>query len=294
LNKGKSLFVAGGSVLAVLLCIWLGFNAWTITPAGAGKVGVLFGNIDPVPLSSGFSVVNPLKKFIKFDLKDQSHTWDDVGVPAQDKLTSRMDVTVVFDTSLAAIPELYRTIGTLEEVRTKHFTKKVMSVMREVGKSVMKSEDFFKDETQQMMQTFMEDSLQEYFTPLGVNIKTVMFSDVQLPTVVTQAVIATKKRTEQLNMEKAQLAIEEQKAQRAVKTAEAANDSATHKAQAKVKMADAKAYALLKVKTAEAAGNRKLANSLTSTLVAYTQAKNWDGKLPTTSLGSTTPMLKIN
>ena len=138
----KHILTVGGTVLSVIFTIWLGMNCWTITSAGHGKVGVLMGSVDSVPVAAGFTFVNPIKKFVDFDLKDQSTTWDNVGVPAQDKLTSTMDVTVIFDTSLSALPEMYRTIGTLDQVVNKHFTKKVMSVMREVGKSVEFSEVF--------------------------------------------------------------------------------------------------------------------------------------------------------
>lgn len=288
----KHILVVVSLVLAVLFGSWFSLNCWTIAGAGHGKVGVLFGDVDKTPVT-GFNFVNPLKSFIDFDLKDQSYTWDNVGVPAQDKLTSTMDVTIVFDTELSALPEMYRTIGTLDQVVTKHFTKKVMSVMREVGKSVKVSEDFFRNETQLMMQSFMEDSLREYFAPIGISIKAVMFSDVQLPPVVTAAVIKTKERTELVNQERAQLEIVELQQQKAVKIAEANNTSATQNAEATIKDARAKAEAILVVKTAEAKGNAKLSKSITPQLVDYVRAKGWDGKLPTTSLGATTPMLNL-
>lgn len=289
----KHILIVASIVIAVLFGSWFSLNCWTITGAGHGKVGVLMGDVDPTPISSGFSFVNPIKKFIDFDLKDQSYTWENVGVPSRDKLTTTMDVTVIFDTNLASTPEIYRTIGTLNQVVSKHLTKKVMSSMREVGKSVAVSEDFFNDATQTMMQVFMEDSLREYFSSIGVNIKSVLFNDVVLPRVVQDAVIKTKERTEAVNQERAQLEIVELQQQKAVKIAEANNTSATQNAEATIKNADAEAHAILIVKTAEANGNAKLAKSITPELVEYVKAKGWNGSYITTSLGATTPMLNL-
>ena len=50
--------------------------------------------------------------------------------------------------------------------------------------------------------------------------------------------------------------------------------------------ADAEAYAITKKAEAEAEANKLIAESITEGLIEYTQAHNWDGKLPGTYVGT--------
>lgn len=288
---GKSIATVVGTVVVFLFCIFVGLNSWTTVPAGHGKVGTLFGKVQPTPLVAGFHVINPLVKFTKFDLKDQSYTWDNVGVPAQDKLTSTMDVTVIFDTDILATPEMLRTVGNLDAMVSKHVTKKVFSVMREVGKSVKESQSFFTEETQLYMQSYMDQNLREYFEPKGIQIKSVLFSDVRLPSVVTAAVIKTKERQEELNREKAQLQIVEQQQLAKVKSAEADYKASVESAKAIKVNADAEAYKIAAEADAQSKANTKLSKSVSPALVDYIRANNWNGVLPSTMLADGTNML---
>ena len=60
--------------------------------------------------------------------------------------------------------------------------------------------------------------------------------------------------------------------------------------------ADADAYELLTKAEAEAQANRKIAESLTDGLIAYTYAENWNGELPTfmTGDGAMLPMFDMS
>ena len=52
--------------------------------------------------------------------------------------------------------------GDLNDVIVKLLTPKVRSLLREAGKTVAKSQDFYLDTTQRDMQMFMEDGLTDY------------------------------------------------------------------------------------------------------------------------------------
>ena len=58
--------------------------------------------------------------------------------------------------------------------------------------------------------------------------------------------------------------------------------------------ADAEAYAITAKAAAEAEANQKVAESLTDELIEYTQAQLWDGKLPTTYVGSSDSLHVLN
>lgn len=57
---------------------------------------------------------------------------------------------------------------------------------------------------------------------------------------------------------------------------------------------DTYARNVLTMAEAQAAANRKVADSLTSNLVQYEALKHWDGKLPTFTGGGAIPFINVN
>lgn len=262
--------------------------------AGHNEVATLFGKINPVPYGEGFHIVNPLLRFTSFDLRQQTNTWTKVQVPSQDKLKTSMDVSVTFKIDGGRTPVIYQETGRLEDVIVKHITPKVRSLLREAGKTVKQSQDFYLDTVQQQMQIYMEDGLRSYLEPKGVLVQAVLFRDITLPSVVTSAVIQTKERQEQLEREKAQLKIVEQQAQQQVKQAEAKQEAAKSEAKAVRIHADARAYKIEKDATAQARANKLLADSITPELIQYNSVQRWNGKYPQTLLSGQPGGLILN
>ena len=175
--------------------------------------------------------------------------------------------------------------GGLNDVVVKLLTPKVRSLLREAGKTVAKSQDFYLDTTQRDMQLFMEDGLTDYMFKKGITVEAVLFRDITLPQVVTSAVIQTKERQEQLEREKAQLRIVEQQAQQQEKQAEAREQAAKSDANAVRTLADAEAYQIEKLADAQARANTVLAKSVTSSLIKYNAIAKWNGAYPQTLMG---------
>lgn len=269
--------------IAALILI-VAMNSYTTIKAGHNKVATLFGDVHMQAYDEGFHFVNPLLKFTSFDLRLLTYTWDKIQVPSQDKLKSTMDVSVTFRLDGARTPRIFQETGRLEDVVQKHITPKVRSLLREAGKTVAKSQDFYLDTVQQELQIYMEDGLRSYLEPKGIIIEAVLFRDITLPQVVTSAVIQTKERQEQLEREKAQLNIVEQQAQQQVKQAEAREQAAISDANAKRTQADAEAYRILKEAEAQAHANKVLAGSVTSALIQYNSVQRWNGSYPQTLL----------
>ncbi|MEM7363519.1 MAG: SPFH domain-containing protein [Pseudomonadota bacterium] len=274
----------GGIVLGLAVLVFA-FNCYTTVSAGHNKVATLFGEVQTEPLGEGFHIVNPLLNFTEFDLRAQTFTWEGVQVPSQDKLKTSMDVSVTFRLDGGRTPTILKETGRLDDVLTKHITPKVRSLLREAGKSVQQSQDFYLDTVQLELQTSMEEGLTDYLYGKGVIVDAVLFRDITLPPVVTSAVVQTKERQEQLEREKAQLQIVEQQAQQQVKQAQAREQAAVADANAKRTQADAEAYRIEIEAQAEAKANEVLARSVTGELIQYNSVKQWDGKYPTTLLG---------
>jgi len=283
-----------GFVGATLLLIILIFNSYTTVDAGHDKVATLFGKVQPEAYPEGFHIVNPLLNFVDFDLREQTYTWEKVQVPSQDKLKTSMDISVTFRLDGARTPMILQETGRLKDVVTKHITPKVRSLLREAGKTVNQSQDFYQDSVQQQLQSYMEDGLREYLEPKGVIVMAVLFRDITLPQVVTSAVIQTKERQEQLEREKAQLKIVEQQAQQQVKQAEARQMAAVADANAKRTRADAEAYRITKEAEAQAKANQLLAKSVTPVLIRYNAIQKWNGEYPQTLMSGKTDGLILS
>lgn len=269
-------------VIVVLVAAFIALNAYTTVPAGHNKVATLFGKIQSEPLGEGFHIVNPLLSFTSFDLRQLTYTWEKVQVPSQDKLKTSMDVSVTFRLDGSRTPKILKETGGLEEVVNKHVTPKVRSLLREAGKTVKQSQDFYLDAVQLELQRYMEGGLTEYLEAKGVIVEAVLFRDITLPQVVTSAVIQTKERQEQLEREKAQLKIVEQQAQQQVKKAEAKEKAAIAEANAKRTQADAEAYRIIAEAEAQAKANKVLSQSITSELIRYNSVDKWNGAYPQT------------
>lgn len=270
----------------LLTALALATRGVTTVPPGHNQVATLFGSVQPEPYGEGIHLVNPLLAFVSFDLRQQTYTFQKVQVPSQDKLKTSMDVSVTLRLEGKDTPEILRNTGTLDDVIEKHVTPKVRSLLREAGKSVGKSQDFYLEEVQQELQTYMEVGLADYLAPKGVVIEAVLFRDITLPEVVRNAVVQTKERQEQLEREKAQLKIVEQQAQQQVMEAQAREQAALSNAAAKRTESDAEAYRILREAEAQSDANARLAGSLTPELLRYNAVARWDGAYPQTLVGS--------
>lgn len=277
-----------------LLGLMVFFNAYTTVEAGHNKVATLFGKVQPEPYAEGFHLVNPLLDFVSFDLRQLTYTWEKVQVPSQDKLKTSMDVSVTFKLKPERTPQILQESGLLKDVVDKHITPKVRSLLREAGKTVAQSQDFYQDSVQQELQVYMENGLTEYLEAKGVLVTAVLFRDITLPKVVTVAVIQTKERQEQLEREKAQLKIVEQQAQQQVKQAEAREMAAVADANAKRTQADAEAYRITKEAAAQAQANELLSKSVTKPLISYNAIQKWNGAYPQTLMGGSAEGLILN
>jgi len=212
-NPVRRISIGSGLALATFALIMQSIT--TVAP-GHNKVSTLFGEVHPAPYTEGIHLVNPLLSFTAFDLRQQTRTWQQVDVPAQDKLETTMDVSLTFRIDGDTTPRILQDTGTLDDVIERHVTPKVRSLLREAGKSVPLSQDFFREAVQQELQAYMEAGLTRYLRPKGVIVEAVLVRDITLPEVVRNAVIQTKERQEQLEREKAQLQIVEQQAQKQV------------------------------------------------------------------------------
>jgi regulator of protease activity HflC (stomatin/prohibitin superfamily) len=288
-NKTIALWLTGG--VAMLIALIIAFNAWTIVGVGKEKVGSTFGKVHESALTSGFHIVNPLADFERYDLQEVTYTWEDMGVPAQDNLKTSMDVAITGHFMSGMTAMVRENIGSSDGFMASQVNRRVPAMIVEVGKELAKdSQDFYGETTLARMETEIKFRLNAELNDRGYNITTVKFSDINLPIVVTDAIVKTKQRQQEVNEQAASLDIAALKAQEKTAQAQAADKSAEYNASAVIKAADAEFYRVTKV----AEGNVLLGKSASQALVSLKEAEAgllWNGVMPTTMMGQTPSVL---
>lgn len=252
-------------------------------PAGHVKVATLFGKVQDNNYREGLHIVNPLLAFTAFDLRQKTHM-ETAGIPAEDKLITKMDVSVQYRTVGEMAPDILRNTGTTEALIQVHMIPKLRSILREQGKGVAVSQDFFKEAVQRQLQETLQLGLAEFLAPKGLQIETILIRDVQLPEVIRTAITETKKREQEVLKQQAELERFATEQDQKVKQAESELKAAKLEAQKIKELADAEAYKINVI-------NKTLAQS--PNYIELKRVEQWNGVLPVYAGGENIPMIDL-
>lgn len=286
--RNIKLAIAGG-VLG-LVAVITAFNSFTIVDDGTVKTKTFLGKVDPSPVLPGLNFpINPFASFDTFSTKDIAMKFDKLQVPSQDKFKSTVDVTVMLQFDGAKAPINKINAGSQDQALDRYVTEKLLSTIREFGKSVPRAQDLFDAKVQNELQVAIQQEVEDYARPYGYTVKQVFIQDVTLPEVIMQQVTNTKIREEQVNAEKANLLKVETISQQQIKQAESAKLARVQQAEANERDADAKLYAAQK----EAEANRALQQTITPEMIKWKQldvemlrAERYKGDVPQTVVGA--------
>lgn len=275
--------------LGVVAALWLVPNMYTIVSDGTVKTQTFMGKVDPKPVLPGFHIVNPLASFDTFSTKDIAMKFEKLQVPSQDKFKSTVDMTVMlqFDGNKAPINRI--NAGSQDQALDKYVTEKLLSTVREFGKSVPKAQDLFDAKVQNQLQIAIQQEVEDYARPYGYTVKQVFLQDITLPDVIMEQVTNTKIREEQVNAARAELAKVEQTSQQAVKKAVAERQARENMALANERDADAMLHAAKK----QAEANAVLQRTITPEMIRWKEldvqmkrAEKYQGGVPHTVMGA--------
>lgn len=270
---------AGGSAALIVLLI----SCMMTVPAGHIKVATLFGKVQDQPYQEGLHFVSPLLDFTVFDLRQKTHK-ETAGIPAEDKLITNMDVSVQYRTVGAMTPDILRNTGSTDALIQVHLVPKLRSILREQGKGVATSQDFFKESIQRQLQQTLQEGLVEYLSPKGIEVEAVLIRDVVLPAVIRDSITETKKREQEVLKQQAELERFATEQDQKVKQAESEYKAAKMEAQKIKELADAEAYKIEAI-------NKTLAKS--PNYIELKKVEQWNGVLPVYSGGDNTPMIDL-
>lgn len=229
-------------IIVVVLVVLFGSRFFKVVPAGHVGVATLFGDVVDRSFESGLHLpVNPLYDWVLFDIREKTHT-ETAAVPSQDQLQTEIDVSVRYSINGERAPFTYQNYGTVTMLISNQLTPALRSILREAGKSIPRAEDFFLEETQNMLQENMMSALREDLEPKGLNIDRVLIRSITLPPFIMKAIEAKKEREQEVEKQKAELERYRTEQQQLLAQATAQREAAEEQAKQIQLLADARAY----------------------------------------------------
>jgi len=260
-----------GIVVFVVLAAFAG-RFFTTIPAGHVGVGTLFGKVKSDVYTEGIHLKNPLMKITLFDARQKTYK-DAMGVPSSDQLITKFDLSIQYRLIKEQAPVMLKETGTPKEVLDVHMMPLLRSLMREIGKSVPRAENFYEQAVQQRIQEELLTGLSG-LAQKGIKIEKLLIRDVTLPSIITNAVMRKKEAAQAAEKAKEELkkfrVDQERKEAQAEAEKKAELIQANKKkevmliaANAQLEAAKIEAKAILVRAEAEAAAKKKLIDAVT-------------------------------
>jgi len=239
-----------GVFVVVLFILFFGGRFVKTIPPGHVGVAALFGSVQKQAYPEGLQFpVNPLYAWYLFDTRQK--TLKEVAqVPTRDQLQTKVDLSVQYKVDAAMAPIILQETGDAAATVTVHLVPKLRSLIRELGTKIERAEDFFLEEVRELLETELTLGLQEYLLPKGIVVQAVLIRDVNLPTVLSNAIELKKEREQKVEQQKAELERFKTEQQQFVVEAEAQRQAAEEQARTKRILADAKAYEIQAINNA--------------------------------------------
>ncbi len=236
-------------IIGLLAILFIVNKSIKTVPVGHVAVGTMFGKVTGKQLESGLHVVNPLYRWALFDVREKTHD-ERASVPTQDQLQTQVHVSIQYKIIDEMASKVLKETGRFEQAITVHLVPKLRSVIREQGKTIPRAEDFFKEETQEQLQSHILEELVTYLTPKGIEVRAVLIRDITLPPFITKAIESKKEREQEVEKQKAELERFRTEQEQQVAAAMANRRAAEEQAARQRVLADAQAYEITKLNEA--------------------------------------------
>ncbi len=270
-----------GIALAVILIV---ASCFTVVPTGYTGILTTFGRVENTTISAGINFIAPWQNVVQMDNRTQKVEIQTSAFSADiQQVDLVMSLNYCIDQATAQV--LYRTVGTnyYESIiypRMLENTKAVFS--QYTAENLINKRDTLSG---QIVDVTANDLSSYGITVVSIAIEDIDFTDAFTNAVEAKQVAAQNKLTAET--QQAQKTMEEEEAaKRAIIAANAEAEQAVIAANADLEVVKIQAEASLYAGEKEAEMNKRISESLTSSLVDYYWIKQWDGKLPTTVLGS--------
>ena len=272
-----------GWIALIVGVIMLVISLFTSVPTGYTGILTTFGKVNDNTLEAGINLKAPWQDVVLMDNREQTREFSVLAF-SSDIQEVKVSGTISFSIDKATAMKLYRDVG------TNYYEILVVPRLNEAVKVMLSqytAEELITNRGQ--LSTGMLTSLNEATSVYGLNIINISI-DVDFSDAFTDAVEAKQVATQVMQRvqteQQQETMIAEQTAARLQIEAEAA--AAVARTQA-----DAEAYAITTKAQAEAQANALISESLTETLIEYTEILQWNGMLPGTVIDGATGVLPI-
>jgi regulator of protease activity HflC (stomatin/prohibitin superfamily) len=246
----KQSIAATALIIVLVLAVLAGSRLYVSVPAGHVAVATLFGEVVDEPYQEGLTIpVNPLYEFTFYDIREKELK-ESAGVPSQDQLTTNVDVSIKFRIDGAETPRILQETGTFEDAVRVQIQPKLRSVVREQGKSIVRAEDFFLQQTQENLQSAIFSSMSDYLKDRGIICLDILIRDISLPPFITRAIESKKEREQEVEKQKAELERFRTEQQQLIAEAQAKREAAELESEQRRVLADAQAYEITQLNEA--------------------------------------------
>ena len=273
-DRGKRLIRTVATVSALLLLVT---SCFTYVPTGYTGIVTTFGKVHDTTLDAGISIKAPWDNVIRMDNREQRFSFE---LEAFSKDIQEVDLkgSVNLNIDKSTAMNLYREVGTdyinvLIAPRVQEDIKIVIA--RYTAETLV--------ENRQVASDAMYDLLKEELAAKGINVISIAIENLDFSDTFESAVEAKQVATQEKQRARTQ---QEQQTMEAEQAAARKKIEAEAAAEVVRIQADAAAYEIKTKADAEAEANEKIAATVTGELIDYTQAQNWNGKLPSTFIGS--------
>ena len=279
-NFGAKILAVVVAIVLVLLFIDIvepvyGFFA----KVDAGHVGIVdhFGSVKDEALQPGFHLTHFFEKVVQVDARTQK------GTVELEAFSSDIQQVVIkeginYNISASMAGTLYKTVGT-HYADTLIYPRLLENTKAVIGNYTAEALIANREAISAQILSKMQNDLAQY----GIVVTVISIENIDFTDAFENAVEAKQVATQEKQRAKTQ---QEQATMEAQQEAEREKIAANAAAEIAKINADAEAYAIKAKAEAEAEANRKIAESITEKLIDYTEAQNWDGKLPNTYVGS--------
>ncbi|MBR5389494.1 prohibitin family protein [Candidatus Saccharibacteria bacterium] len=269
--------------LSALAVIFFALSCIAVVPTGYTGILTTFGKVEDRVLAAGANFIAPWQAVTTMDNRTQKAHMD-ASAFSSDIQQVDLQISVNYCIDQQTARDLYRRVGTnyYDNVMLPRILENVKATFSKyTAENLVAKRDVL---SSQIVQNTADDLSEYGIVIVSISIEDIDFTDAFTDAVEAKQVAAQKKLTAET--EQAQLTMEERaKSERAIIIANADAEKAVIAANADLEVQKVQADATLYARQKEAEGNREIAQSLSSELNTYYWIKQWDGKLPTTTLG---------
>jgi regulator of protease activity HflC (stomatin/prohibitin superfamily) len=215
----------------------------TQVDTGTTAVKRSWGDVGKQTYTSQLVFYNPLSTdILTYNTKDQSKLYKSTPLQTQDQMTTHIDVRVQYNIIPTSIPMIASKIGNEKQLDDVVIDANFYSILRESAKNIKMVNDLFESTVQSKLQQDLTNKMRLALKDYGVNVKSVLISNIVLPSYLQDSIKASKVREQEIATQKAQLEKTKIDQQQKIVIAQAEAEAAKQKAIAIKELADANAY----------------------------------------------------